>query len=79
MSLQETPDRITKRNIEGETAEEPRIVGGVLETTREGDINIHVRGYNPYSYKGRTITQQIDGHAHFGQQILPQVKVIFMV
>jgi hypothetical protein len=42
-----TPDRITKRNIDGETTEEPRIVRGVLYKIRMGDVNIHVRGENP--------------------------------
>jgi len=32
-----------------------------------------------YSYKGRTITQQTDGHVHFDQQFLPQAKVISML
>ena len=78
MSLPKTPDSITKRNIDGESIEEPRIGRGILYKIGVGDVNIHVRGDNPYSYKGRMITQQTNGHVHFGQQFLPQGKVIFM-
>jgi len=73
---QGTPDRITKRNLDGETAEDPRIVRGVLYKIGVGGVNIHVRGDNPYSYRGRMITQHTNGHVHFGQQFLPQGELI---
>lgn len=50
---QGTPDRITKRNLDGETTEDPRIVRGVLYKIGVGDVNIHVRADNPLFLQGK--------------------------
>ena len=78
MSLQKTPGRITKRSIDGETTEEARIFGSALYKIGVEDVNIHVRGDNPL-FLQRKDDKTPDGHVLFGQQFLPQGKIIFTV